>query len=165
MGRLVWVGSVYADFWWTLVFAGVAAFWLIRRALTPERAAGLLLVVLISGLLRQTEFLDDRFAPFLGLAGIGFVAFCLAWDVLTIGSWANLDTPELPRVSRVFLYLGYVLFTVTIVNWALATRDLNTTSQITGDAALFGFERFGKPILDALFLIVITSPRRSEQHT
>ncbi len=165
LGRLVWVGSVYADFWWTLVFAGVAAFWLIRRALTPERAASLLLVALISGLLRQTEFLDDRFAPFLGFAGIGFVAFCLAWDVLTIGSWANLDTPGLPRVSRVFLYLGYVLFTVTIVNWALATRDLNTTSQITGDAALFGFERFGKPILDALFLIVITSPRRSEQHT
>ncbi|MBO9345239.1 MAG: hypothetical protein J7601_05850, partial [Chloroflexi bacterium] len=165
LSGLNWTGSVYVDFWWMLVFTIVATVWLIRRALTPERAAGLLLIVLISGLLRQTEFLDDRFAPLLGFAGIGFVAFCLAWDMLTIGNWANVDTPALPRVSRVFLYLGYVLFTVTIVNWALATRDLDTVSRITDDAALFGFDRFGKPILYALFLLVITSPRRSEQHT
>jgi hypothetical protein len=165
LGGLNWIGSIYMDFWWMLVFTIVAIVWLSRRALTPERAAGLLLIVLISGLLRQTEFLDDRFAPFLGFAGIGFVAFCLAWDMLTIGNWANVDTPALPRVSRVFLYLGYVLFTVTIVNWALATRDLDTVSRITGDAALSGFDRFGKPILYALFLLVITSPRCPEQHT
>ncbi len=163
LGGLNWTGSIYIDFWWMLAFTVVAIAWLIRRTLTPERAAGLLLIVLISGLLRQTEFLDDRFAPFLGFAGIGFVAFCLAWDVLTIGNWANVDTPALPRISRVFLYLGYVLFTVTIVNWALATHDLSTASQITGDAALFGFERFGKPILYALFLIVIIDPSNLER--
>jgi len=159
LGRLHWIGPIYTDFWWMLAFTGVAAFWLIRRTFTPERAAGLLLIVLISGLLRQTEFLDDRFAPFLGFAGAGFVAFCLAWDVLTIGNWANVDTPALPRISRTFLYLGYVLFTVTIVNWALATRDLIAASQLTGDAALFGFDRFGKPILYTLYLIVLTSSR------
>jgi hypothetical protein len=159
LGQLNWVGPIYTDFWWTLVFTGVAIFWLIRRAFTPERAAGLLLIALISGLLRQTEFLDDRFAPFLGFAGIGFVAFCLAWDVLTIGNWANVSTPGLPRISRIFLYLGYVLFTVTIVHWMLATRNLNLVSFITGDAALFGFDRFGKPILYTLYLIVLTSSR------
>lgn len=65
--------------------------------------------------------------------------------------WANADSPGLPRVARIFLYPGYVLLTVTLVNWALATHDLAKVAQLTDDAARFGLDRFGEPMLYAIY--------------
>lgn len=155
LGALAWFSPAYTDFWWTTLFGIVALTWLARRRLTPDRAAALLLVTLMSGLLQQTAFINNRFTPFLGFAGVGFIAFGLVWDALTAGSWANVDTPGLPRAGRIFLYLGYVLLTVTLVNWALTTHDLAQTAQLTGDAAAFGLDRFGKPMLYAIYLATL----------
>ncbi len=155
LSLLTWYGPMYTDFWWTIIFGVVALVWLIRRELTPARAAALLLVVLVSGLLRQTAFINNRFTPFFGFAGVGFIAFGLIWDALTAGSWANVSSPGLPRAGRIFLYLGYVLLTVTLVNWALSTHDLGQTAQLTGDAATFGLDRFGKPMLYAIYLVTL----------
>ena len=156
LSLLTWFGPAYVDFWWVVIFGVVALVWLVRRELTPARAAALLLVVLVSGLLRQTAFIGNRFTPFFGFAGIGFIAFGLVWDALTAGSWANVDTAGLPRASRIFLYIGYVLLTVTLVNWALTTHDLGEVAQLTGDAATFGLDRFGKPMLYAIYLVVLS---------
>ncbi|MGQ9903082.1 MAG: hypothetical protein ACUVRU_01840 [Anaerolineae bacterium] len=155
LSLLTWYGPAYTDFWWVIIFGVVALAWLIRRELTPARAAALLLVVLVSGLLRQTDFINNRFTPFFGFAGVGFVAFGLIWDALTAGSWANVSSPGLPRAGRIFLYLGYVLLTVTLVNWALTTHNLSQTAQLTGDAATFGLDRFGKPMLYAIYLTTL----------
>jgi hypothetical protein len=146
------------DLWWVLLFALVGVVWLLRGRLTDERVGRLLLLVLITLLLRQTDFISNRFSPFFGSGGVWFIAFGLAWDALTIGAWANQSTPGLPRVSRVLLYLGYSLLTVTVVCWAVSAHDLTAVSRLTGDAALDGLQVYGRPMLYAIFAVTLAAP-------
>lgn len=143
------------EIWWVLLFTGLAVVWLLQRRLTPERAGVLAFLTLITLLLKQTDFISNRFSPFFDSSGLGFIAFGIAWDALTIGSWANVSTRGLPRVSRIFLYLGYVLMTVTVINWAAASHDLGAIGHLTGDLGLVGLEAFGKPLLYAIFAVTL----------
>jgi hypothetical protein len=143
------------DVWWIVLFAGLAVYWLARRELTPQRAGALAFVTTITLLLRQTDFISNRFSPFVSSGGIGFIAFGILWDALTIGAWANDGSRGLPRVSRIFLYLGYVLMTVTVINWAVVSHDLATVGHLTGDVGLVGLEAFGKPLLYTIFAITL----------
>jgi hypothetical protein len=156
-----WSGLEPVDFWWVVIFGAVTVFWLARGRLTEERARQLLLLVLITFLMRQTDFIEDPFSPFLGFTGVGLVALGLVWDALTIGFWANNDSRGLPRVSRNFLYLGYVLFSVAVVNWAVASHDLLSVSFLTGQAALGGFSVFGKPLIYAIFVVTLAQSATS----
>lgn len=159
---LGWRGAAPEDFWWTVLLAGAALAWAVRRRLTPERATLLLGLLAMTWLLRQTQLLDDPYSPlFFGYSGIGFLAFGILWDVLTAGSWANEDTGGLPRVSRVLMYVGYVLLTVTVVNWALTSHDLGTVGRFTGDTAMVGLERFGKPLLYGVILLTLAAASRA----
>ena len=160
-GILSWRGPEPVDFWWVLLFTLTGLGWLARGRLTREQAGRLLFVLLISGLLRQTDFIENPFSPFFGFAGIAFIAFGVVWDALTIGAWANQGTTRLPRVSRIFVYLGYVLLTVTLVNWAVTTHNLEVIDQFTGATALNGLERFGRPLLYAIFAITLALPPAS----
>jgi hypothetical protein len=144
-----------ADVWWVLLFAGLAVSWLARRELTPSRASALAFLTLVTLLLRQTDFISNRFSPFVDSGGLGFLAFGIVWDALTIGSWANEGSRGLPRVSRIFLYLGYVLMTVTVINWAVASHDLEAVGRLTGDVGLVGLEAFGKPLLYTIFVVTL----------
>ena len=148
------------DVWWVLLFAGLALYWLTRRELTPQRASALAFVTLITLLLRQTDFISNRFSPFFGSGGLGFIAFGIVWDALTIGSWANEGSRGLPRVSRIFLYLGYVLMTVTVINWAVASHDLEAVGRLTGDVGLVGLEAFGKALLYTIFVVTLAGAFR-----
>jgi hypothetical protein len=153
------------EVWWVLLFAGLALWWLARRQLTPHRASALAFLTLITLLLRQTDFISNRFSPFVASGGLGFIAFGLVWDALTIGSWANVGSPGLPRISRIFLYLGYVLMTVTVVNWAVASHDLEAVGRLTGDVGLVGLEAFGKPLLYTIFALTLASASRQRSAT
>ena len=148
------------DVWWVLLFAGLALYWLTRRELTPQRASALAFVTLITLLLRQTDFSSNRFSPFFGSGGLGFIAFGIVWDALTIGSWANEGSRGLPRVSRIFLYLGHVLMTVTVINWAVASHDLEAVGRLTGDVGLVGLEAFGKALLYTIFVVTLAGAFR-----
>jgi hypothetical protein len=108
--------------------------------------------------MRQTGFIEDPFSPVLGFTGIGMIAVGLIWDALTIGFWANYDSPGMPRVSRIFLYLGYVLFTIAVLNWAVASHDITQVDFFTGQAALGGFGLLGKPLLYAIFAVTLALP-------
>ena len=152
--------SALIDFWWVVIFGVVTVVWAARRQLTPERVSRLLLLVLLTALLRQTDFISNRFSVF-GFAGVGFLAFGLVWDALTVGTWANVESRALPRLSRVFLYLGYMLLTVAVVNWALTTHDLAAQARLTGEMALAGFNRFGRPMIYAIFAVVLAAPAAS----
>lgn len=158
-GPLPWFSRSAAplalDVWWVAVLVSVSAALAIRGRLSAERVSGLLTLTLILILLRQTDFLSNRFSPLFGSAGVAFLAFGVLWDILTVGSWANHGSPKLPRESRIFLYLGYALLSVAVVNWALTVHDLGTVNQLTGEATLGGFERFGKPLLYAAFLAML----------
>ena len=164
LSSLAWRGAEPEDFWWTVLFSGVALLWLVRGRLTAERATVLLGLVTMTWLLRQTALLDDPYSPlFFGYSGIGFLAFGILWDVLTAGSWANEGTEGLPRVSRVLMYVGYMLLTVTVVNWALTSHDLGTVGQFTGDTAMVGLERFGKPLLYGIIALTLAAAFRREE--
>jgi hypothetical protein len=162
LAKLTWDNQDQVHLWFALWLLGATLFWVLRHQLTPARGGGLLFLTLILLLLRQTDFIENPFSPFFGFAGIGFVAFGLAWDALTAGSWANIGTPFLPRAGRIFLYIGYVLLTVTLVNWALATHNLDFIGQFSGDTALLGLNAFGKPLLYLLFPIVMMLPAEEE---
>ena len=155
LGYFGWSGLEPVDFWWVVIFAAVAVYWIVRARLTEDRARRLLLLVVITLLMRQTGFIEDPFSPFLGFTGVGMIALGLIWDALTIGFWANQDSPGLPRVSRIWLYLGYILFSIAVLNWAVASHDLLQVDFFTGQAALGGFGIFGKPLIYAIFAVTL----------
>jgi hypothetical protein len=140
---------------WLALVTVVTALLAIRRQLTLDRCASLLTLAIILILIRQSEFIGNRFSPFFSFAGVGFVAFGIFWDAMTIGSWANVDSPALPRIGRVFLYIGYVLLTVTVINWALSLHDLGAIERLTGSVAMDGFRFIGKPFLYTIFAVAL----------
>ena len=141
---------------WVVVLLATAVVWALTGRLSRHRVRGLLLTFGLAVLLGQQGFLEDPLGvlSFLGLVliALGFVA-----DAAAYGSWANRDSPGLPRVSRVLLYVGYVLFAVALVNWALVTHDLADVQLYTGQGALSGFAALGQPLIFLVFLSVITS--------
>lgn len=155
LGWLHWESAAIEVLTWFVLLALTAALWLWRRQLTRPRAAALFTTLLMLLLLRQTDFIENPFSPFFAFAGIGFVAFGIAWDALTAGAWANRDTARLPRLSRIFLYLAYVLLTVTLVNWAVMTHDVVQVNRFTGETALLGLDVLGKPLLYVIFVLLL----------
>lgn len=151
-----WQGVVPVDFWWMVLLVGVTAVWLIRRQLTERRAANLLMLTIIMLLLQQTDFIEDPFSPFFSFAGVSFLAFGILWELLTIGSWANSSSPGLPRLSRIYLYLGYVLISVATINWAFSQHNLFMVEQFTGGGALLGLNAVGRPMLYLLFPLLLS---------
>jgi hypothetical protein len=153
-----WSGLEPVDFWWVVTFAAVAGYWAARRTLTEIRTRRLVLLVLITLLMRQTGFIEDPFSPVLGFTGVGMIALGLIWDALTIGFWANEGSRGLPRASRIWLYLGYMLFSIAVLNWAVASHDILQVDFFTGQAALGGFGIFGKPLIYAIFAVILARP-------
>ncbi|MEJ7787308.1 MAG: hypothetical protein WKF96_21100, partial [Solirubrobacteraceae bacterium] len=146
-----------ANAWWVAAVTLVAAVWLVRGRMTAARAQALLLILVIVVLMGQSELLEDPFAPFVGFSGIAIIALGLLWDVLTFGPWVNGESPGLPRASRLFIYLGYVLFGVTLMNWSLTAHVLPEIEFFTGNGALQGFTRFGTPLLYVVFGLVLAT--------
>ena len=95
--------------------------------------------------------IDPRLASIAALVAI-------LWDAINIGSWANQNSRSLPRLSRIFLYFGYVLLTVCAVNWALTSHNLTMLNYLTGEIAGAGFTQFGKPMLFAFVLVTLLQP-------
>ena len=81
---------------------------------------------------------------------------------MTVGSWANADSPALPRPSRVFAYLGFVIFSLVMVNWMLVTNDLAQINFLTGQGALKGFRDVGRPMMFAVAVVALTIAARNE---
>jgi hypothetical protein len=156
LGAFTWNGPQVVDTWWVVLLSLVGLYLLVAKKLNGAKAGQLFFVLCMTYLLRQTSFISSPLSPVLGFAGVGFIAFGVVWDSLTSGSWANTGTPGLSRPSRIFLYLGYVILTVTVINWALTTHDLSSLSQLTGNTALVGLDRFGRPMLYAIFAITLS---------
>ena len=150
-----WRGEAPIDFWWMALLAGLTVVWLVRRTLTHERAVRLLFVALLTTLLTQSTAIADPITPFLGFAGVGVVAVGVLWSFVTAGSFANESSPRLPRTSRLFLYLGYALFSVTLLNWLSGIHDVDGLADFTGGTTDNGRFVLGFPLLFALFTVTL----------
>lgn len=156
LGALTWDDTNFMALIWAVVLVGTLAGRAWRRREFVQATPRLLLIVVILAMLRDTSFIEDPFSPFFAFAGLGFLAFGLGWDLLTSGRWANLSTPRLPQAARIFMYLGYLLITVTLVNWAVHSHDIEQLNRFTGEAALFGFFLLGRPYLFLLLFGLAT---------
>jgi hypothetical protein len=153
-----WTSPEAIIFAWVLFLLAWSIVMAWRRQLTPTRLSTLLVASLILALLRQTNLIASPLDPLFALAGVGYLAVGLGWDLLTAGSWANQESPSLPRASRIFLYLGYILLTVMLVNWAVASHDFTMLSRFTGDAALTGLVLLGYPYLFSALYLLLSNP-------
>lgn len=124
----------------------VGLLWAARRQLTPERALRLLALALLFALLNQTDFLDNPFSPLFGFAGVFFLVFGIVWNVLNAGGqFVNHDTPGLPRASRLLLYTGYVLITLSVTHWFLVSHNI-AMQRNQGIWNVSGFTLLGLPL-------------------
>jgi hypothetical protein len=143
------------------LLAAIGLGWWLRRQLTAARAGRLLALLVMTALLGQTDFLANPFNPALdviGLSSIGVIAFGIVWDTVTAGAWANDASPALPRIGRLFLYLGYVLLSVTLILWAVAAHNLPLIEHLTGTIGQVGLQHLGRPLLYAIAAITLAAP-------
>ncbi len=129
-----------------LALTTLALAWLLRRRLTGERALRLLGLALLMALLNQTAFLDNPFSPLFGIAGVFFLVFGIAWSILTAGGkFVNQSSPGLPRDSRLLLYIGYVLLSVSVAHWYLVSHNI-AVQIVQSDINVAGFLVLGLPL-------------------
>ena len=69
----------------------------------------------------------------------------------------------MPRVSRILLYLGYILFSIAVLNWSVATHDISQVDFFTGQAALGGFGLFGKPLIYSIFAVTLAESAMDDE--
>ncbi len=142
--------------WLVLALTALTVWWLARRELNSARALALLGLAFFAWILNFTDFLDNPLALFFGFAGIFFTAFGILWGVLTAGGkFANFDSLRFPRLSRIVLYLGYILLTLNLTHWFTVTH--NVPEQVfNGDITLAGLRIFG---YTAAYLVFVEGGR------
>ena len=155
--------------WWAIIFSLVGLYWLRRGRLTDERLRRLFLLSLITlGIYGLGRFYAPVAEAGSGAGTIGwtfvvFTALGLVWDLLTMGYWANGDSRGLPQISRLFLYLGFVIVCITSLNWSVMALGSSEIESITQVMAPFGLIFLGRPLIYATFIITLTLPATSAE--
>lgn len=130
-----------------LGLVALTLYWLVRRQLTTSRALRLFGLAFLVWILTNTDFLDNPFSLLFGFTGVFFIVFGILWGVLTAGGrFANTDSPSFPRVSRILMYLGYVLMTVTISHWFVVTHNV-AEQNFQASLTMGGFRLLGLTIV------------------
>jgi hypothetical protein len=159
-------GRALEDWGWTLravdlIAVGTLVVLLVRWALggdlSERRSEWALYLLLLTGLLRQGDFVSDPFAPFLAFTGGAFVLFGLIWGFATGLAWGNDSSPSLPRLSRAQLLLGYQVLSVAILHWYLVNHDLESLELLTESHPGTGTALLGQPLLLVLILTAIAA--------
>jgi hypothetical protein len=130
--------------------------WIVRRVLTPARAAAIGVALLIAALFDQRTFVEDPLTWAFGFAGSAFVLFGFVWALLTGGSRANGNSRRYPRSSRVLLFLANALFGVTVLAFAALARDPDATVNLSAPL-LLGHELLGTGLLAAALLAALAT--------
>lgn len=149
-----------------LMVIGIMLFMLqkiIRRQTIQLLLPRYIIVLVLSILMQQTSFLNNPLSPVLGFAGVAFVAFGFIWDVLFGVAWINQDSPQFPRIARVFGYIGYSLLTVTAVAWASISQNPALLSLLSGDIVYQGYHLFGMPAIHLLYAVTLIAPHTTWQ--
>jgi len=120
-----------------------------QRRLTSSQVASAAGLLVLSGVASQNAFAAGPLATLLPLGGLSLLLFGLFWGVFTGAGDANESSPEFPSESRLMLFAGYQLLTVSIVLWAVLTRDTTLTDQLTSSTEL-GVRTLGVGLLAAI---------------
>jgi hypothetical protein len=158
---LDWDGSSQVAAWLALGVVSSLALDVVARRVDHQRARGYVVALGVVLLYGQTGALDSPFHPVFAVTGVTLVVAAIGLDTLTSGSWANDDSRLLPRASRLPLYIGYALFTLTLVAWAAGTHDLSQFDLYTGEAAAGGLRLFGDPLLLTLVAVLVRATDRT----
>lgn len=155
LGALAWTGTVPVTFWMLVAVVGLTVALAVRHELAPARWERVLVVAAVVLLLNAPVTVSSASSVFLLSSGVAVIVFGLLWDAITNGNWANRDTAALPRVSRVLLYPGYLLLSLTIVTWSRVTHNAPDLALFTRTASEIGFGRFGMPLLIGLCMLAL----------
>ena len=109
------------------------------------------MVLTLTGLVAQNDFLSSPFAPFLGFTGIGFVLFGVVWGFLTSGGHSKAT--GLPGLGRTLIMLGYALLSTGLLVWGTVSGSPVINDNIGGTSSSFGRSYLG----DALFLAFVAA--------
>jgi hypothetical protein len=131
------------------------------RTITPTFLGSVLLMLMLTVLLTQRDFVSDPLSVVLGFAGIGFLLFGYVWTYLTGAESANSDSPHFPRDSRMLLFTALNLFGVTVLAWAALTRSTSFGTDL-GPFAELGDQVIGVPIIVTGFVALVAASRRGE---
>ena len=77
----------------------------------------------------------------LGLSAIVVVVVGVALALVTDAGFTAAASPRLPQSSRVLLFLGYLLFSVTLLHW----NQVAHTTSVSDDSGMTGFLLIGIP--------------------
>jgi hypothetical protein len=133
-----------------------------RRTITPGFLGSVLLLLMLTVLLTQRDFVSDPLSLVLGFAGIGFLLFGYVWTFLTGAESANTGTPCFPRDSRMMLFTALNLFGVTVLAWAALTRSTSFGTDL-GPFAELGDQVIGVPIIVTGFVALVAASTRDEE--
>ncbi len=152
---MLWTGTALT----LVVTAGAVAllvWWLVRRALTGERAAALATALLIAALFDQRSFVEDPLRALLGFTGLAFVLFGFVWAMLTGGEAANGTSRRYPRSARVLLFFANALFGVTVLAFSALARNPAVPIDLGGMAGI-GDQLLGTGLLAAVLVSVLAA--------
>ena len=133
-----WQPSSFGDLG-VVMAAILATSWAIRGRWSADRAAFLLVVLLMSGLIRQAAILEVPMGFLLSASTTGLLVFGLFWSFLTGGAATHEDGRHASRDRRLLLFLGESLYALALVAWAVIGKDIGasgTLSQVAAKAVL-----------------------------
>jgi len=74
----------------------------------------------------------------LGLPALIVVVFGVVWSLLADSSFANADTRRFPRRSRALLWIGYLVLSLSLLNWLEHSHRHASTAHIDAGFFLLG---------------------------
>ncbi len=153
--RVPWTFDAVVDVAAAAALVGFA--WLVvRRRLTPARAAVLGTIVVVPWAFRFADVIDAPFVTLLGLGGIGVTLFGLVWAFLTGATDANGDSPRYPRQTRVLLFLAQSLFGLLFLVYAgVARRGSEGVAYSSSNTSDLGATVLGMPLLLAALVVMV----------
>ena len=134
--------------------------WAVRRELQPHRVAFLLVLILLSALVRQADFFALPLGFLIGASTTALLIFGLAWGFLTDGGAVHEDGPSFPRDRQLLVLLGYYLFSIVIVAWAVIGKDVDI-ARVLGDDTALSVRMLGSAMIMAVVLACGLTLQRS----
>ena len=132
----------------------VAAWYVARRAITPDRALALAGLLILSALFSYRDLLTDPVGAVVGYTGAGLVLVGIGWDFLTGSAWGNGSSRAFPTPTRVLLLVAKLMLPAILVAFAALVREPVAVSDLDAYARL-GNLVLGTALLAAAYIAVL----------